>query len=83
MKSKISIIVIVVLTILISIYQFYDQTLLDYLYIKCIRLLENVTGNTHRGYQLINVILFMFIQPALILILFILWRSEKSNRIEL
>ena len=83
MKSKISIIVIVVLTILISIYQFYDQTLLDYLYIKCIRLLENVTGNTHRGYQLINVILFMFIQPALILIFFILWRSEKSNRIEL
>ena len=83
MKSKTSIIVIVVLTILISIYQFYDQTLLDYLYIKCIRLLENVTGNTHRGYQLINVILFMFIQPALILILFILWRSEKSNRIEL
>lgn len=38
----------------------------------------NITG---LGYQMINYILFIFLQPSLILLFFILWRKEvKKNK---
>jgi len=31
------------------------------------------------GYQIVNLLIFMFIQPSLILLFFILWRREKKK----
>jgi len=41
----------------------------------------NVTG---MGYELANIVIFVVLQPALILLFFILWRREnKKNRRQL
>jgi len=36
----------------------------------------NVTGT---GYELANIVIFVVLQPALILLFFILWRREKKK----
>jgi len=36
----------------------------------------NITG---MGYELANIVIFVIIQPALILLFFVLWRIEKKK----
>jgi len=36
----------------------------------------NITG---MGYELANIVIFVIIQPGLILLFFILWRIEKNK----
>jgi preprotein translocase subunit YajC len=36
----------------------------------------NITG---MGYNLANIVIFVIIQPALILLFFVLWRREKRK----
>ena len=36
----------------------------------------NITG---MGYELANIVIFVILQPALILLFFILWRIEKKK----
>ena len=38
--------------------------------------LGNITG---LGYEMVNYLLFIYIQPGLIILFFILWRREKKN----
>ena len=42
----------------------------------CFRRIGNVTG---MGYELANIVIFVFLQPALILLFFILWRREVNK----
>ena len=47
----------------------------------CVYVLEVIGNVTGMGYELANIIIFVFIQPLLILIFFILWRREiKKNK---
>ena len=41
-----------------------------------LRVIGNVTG---MGYELANIVIFVILQPALILLFFILWRREKRK----
>ena len=45
----------------------------------CVYILQ-VTGNvTGMGYELANIVIFVFLQPALILLFFALWRRERNK----
>jgi len=47
----------------------------------CVYVLEVIGNVTGMGYELANIVIFVFIQPLLILIFFILWRIEvKKNK---
>ena len=47
----------------------------------CVYVLEVIGNVTGMGYELANIVIFVFIQPTLILIFFILWRREvKKNK---
>ena len=39
--------------------------------------LGNLTG---LGYEMVNYLLFIYIQPGLIILFFILWRREKKKK---
>ena len=45
----------------------------------CVRLLEIIGELTGTGYELANILIFVILQPALILLFFILWRREKKK----
>jgi len=45
----------------------------------CVNLLEFIGATTGMGYELANIVIFVFLQPALILLFFILWRREKNK----
>ena len=49
---------------------------------SCVYLLQVIGGSPGEfgfGYYLINILIFVIIQPALIVLFFILWRIEKEN----
>ena len=47
----------------------------------CVYVLEVIGNVTGMGYELANIVIFVIIQPLLILIFFILWRREiKKNK---
>ena len=48
----------------------------------CVNVLEVIGNVTGMGYELANIVIFVILQPAFILLFFILWRKEinKSNR---
>jgi|TARA_B110000495_G_C22619744_1_gene369339 hypothetical protein len=46
----------------------------------CVHALEIIGNVTGMGYELSNIVIFVVLQPALILLFFILWRGEvKKN----
>jgi hypothetical protein len=45
----------------------------------CVWVLEVIGDFTGMGYELANIVIFVILQPALILIFFILWRREKRK----
>tara|TARA_B100002019_G_C20996403_1_gene463116 strand:- start:367 stop:534 length:168 start_codon:yes stop_codon:yes gene_type:complete len=45
----------------------------------CVDVLEFIGTITGMGYELANIVIFVFLQPALILLFFILWRKEKNK----
>ena len=45
----------------------------------CVRVLEVIGNVTGMGYELANIVIFVVLQPALILLFFILWRREKKK----
>ena len=45
----------------------------------CVNILEFIGAITGMGYELANIVIFVFLQPALILLFFILWRKEKNK----
>jgi len=45
----------------------------------CVWVLEVIGNVTGMGYELANIVIFVVLQPALILLFFILWRIEKKK----
>jgi hypothetical protein len=48
-------------------------------FLQCVDLMRLLASYTNTTYQEINVIIFIILQPTLILLFFILWRIEKSK----
>ena len=50
----------------------------------CVYILQVIGGAPGEfgfGYYLANIIIFVFLQPALIILFFLLWRKEKRKNI--
>ena len=45
----------------------------------CVYVLEVIGDLTGMGYELTNIVIFVIIQPALILLFYILWIKEKKK----
>jgi hypothetical protein len=45
----------------------------------CILVLEIIGKFTGLGYEATNILIFVIIQPGLIIIFYILWRNEKKR----
>ena len=45
----------------------------------CVFVLEVIGDVTGMGYELANIVIFVIIQPSLILLFYILWRREKRK----
>ena len=45
----------------------------------CVKVLEWIGNVTGMGYELANIVIFVILQPALILLFFIMWRIEKRK----
>ena len=45
----------------------------------CVWVLEVIGNVTGMGYELTNIVIFVVLQPALILLFFTLWRREKKK----
>ena len=45
----------------------------------CVYVLEVIGNVTGMGYELANIVIFVILQPALILLFFVLWRMEKNK----
>jgi len=43
----------------------------------CVKVLEYIGDITGMGYELVNIVIFVFLQPALILLFFFLWINVK------
>ncbi|MDC3262808.1 hypothetical protein OAU47_01010 [Pelagibacterales bacterium] len=60
------------------------EQLITNIFMFCVYVLQVIGGSPGEfglGYYLANLIIFVILQPALILLFFILWRSErKKNR---
>jgi len=54
--------------------------LVNYIFIVCIDFLYWVEGQTGITYEWLNVVLFIFVQPALIMLFFILWLKARFVR---
>ena len=46
----------------------------------CVWVLEVIGDVTGMGYELANIVIFVILQPALILVFYILWRREKKRK---
>ena len=51
----------------------------DWLFWACVKILQVWGDWTGLGYNLLNILVFIILQPVLILIFFVLWRLEVSN----
>ena len=49
-------------------------------FLFCVKVLEIIGDTTGMGYELANIVIFVIIQPGLILLFFILWRMEKKKK---
>ena len=45
----------------------------------CVSVLEIIGQITGMGYELANIVIFVIIQPSLILLFYILWQKEKRR----
>ena len=45
----------------------------------CVLILEIIGDITGMGYELANIVIFIIIQPSLILLFYILWKKEKRK----
>jgi len=45
----------------------------------CVKVLEFIGEITGMGYELANIVIFVVLQPALIVLFYILWRRERKK----
>jgi len=53
--------------------------LIDFVFKVCVIVLVDLANLIRISYEAINIIIFVFLQPALILLFFILWRKERKK----
>tara|TARA_B000000437_G_C11622687_1_gene296053 strand:+ start:360 stop:623 length:264 start_codon:yes stop_codon:yes gene_type:complete len=53
--------------------------LIDFVFKVCVIVLVDLANLIGISYEAINIIIFVFLQPALILLFFILWRKERKK----
>ncbi len=53
--------------------------MIDSFFNWCVKILEIIGDFTGMGYELANIIIFVIIQPTLILVFFVLWQKEKRK----
>jgi len=46
----------------------------------CVKVLEWIGDVTGMGYELANIVIFVILQPALILLFFILWLRARRDK---
>jgi hypothetical protein len=59
----------------------FEKIITD-LFMLCVYILQVIGGTPGEygfGYYLANIIIFVILQPVLILLFFILWRKEKKK----
>ena len=56
--------------------------MVDQFFLWCVWVLEVIGEVTGMGYELANIVIFVILQPGLILLFFILWRNQinKNNK---
>ena len=53
--------------------------LIDFIFKVCVIVLVDLANLIGISYEAINIIIFVFLQPALILLFFLLWRKERRK----
>jgi len=53
---------------------------IDAIFAACVLILQVIGEWTGMGYNLANIVIFVLLQPGLILLFFILWRKEKNRK---
>ena len=57
--------------------------MIEKFFLWCVGVLEVIGEVTGMGYELANIVIFVILQPGLILLFFILWRFEKNRKIKI
>ena len=57
--------------------------MVDQFFLWCVSVLEVIGEVTGMGYELANIVIFVILQPGLILLFFILWRFEKKRKVKI
>ena len=57
--------------------------MIDQFFLWCVWVLEGIGEVTGMGYELANIVIFVILQPGLILLFFILWRFEKKRKLKI
>ena len=52
--------------------------MIEQFFLWCVGVLEVIGELTGMGYELANIVIFVILQPGLILLFFILWRKQKN-----
>ena len=52
--------------------------MIDQFFLWCVWVLEVIGEVTGMGYELANIVIFIILQPGLIILFFILWRNQKK-----
>ena len=53
--------------------------MIDQFFLCCVWVLEVIGEVTGMGYELANIVIFVILQPGLIILFFILWRNQKNK----
>ena len=53
--------------------------LIDFVFKVCVIFLVDLANLLGTSYEAINIIIFVFLQPALILLFFVLWGKERRK----
>ena len=59
----------------------FEKFITDF-FMWCVYILQAIGGAPGEfgfGYYLANIVIFVFLQPALLILFFILWRKEKRK----
>ena len=57
--------------------------MIEQFFLWCVWVLEVIGEVTGMGYELANIVIFVILQPGLILLFFIMWRFEKKRKIKI
>ena len=55
--------------------------IIDFIFKLCVIILVDMANVLGISYEAINIIIFVLLQPGLILLFFILWRRERKKNI--